>query len=119
MKGLSALFFVAALVFSGCGKHSQANAPEPTSSPTAGQNPITAPVDYLGAVGKAHKAAVKTIDTVSIDQAIRMFQTEEGRLPRDLNELVTEQYLPTLPTPPAGMKFQYDARTGRVTVVPR
>lgn len=119
MKSLHALLCVAALALVGCGKHSQASAPEATSSPTAGQNPITAPVDYLGAVGKAQKAAVKTIDTVSIAQAIRMFQVEEGRLPKDLDELVTEKYLPTLPTPPAGMKFQYDARTGRVTVVPQ
>jgi hypothetical protein len=119
MKSSTALLCAAALALVGCGKRDQASAPETTSSPAAGQNPITAPVDYLGAVGKAQKAAVKTIDTVSIDQAIRMFQVEEGRLPKDLNELVQEHYLPTLPTPPAGMKFQYDARTGRVSVVPQ
>ena len=37
--------------------------------------------------------------------------------PKDLNELVTEKYLPRLPEPPYGMKFVYDANTGQAKVV--
>jgi hypothetical protein len=76
-------------------------------------------VDYLGAVGKAQKSAVKTIDTVAIDQAIKMFYTEEGRFPKDLNELVTHGDLVRLPNPPYGMKLDYDPKNGRIKVVPQ
>ena len=80
-------------------------------------NPVTAPVDYLGAVVRAKKSAEKTIDTVNLNQAIQQFSVGEGRYPKDLNELVTEKYLPRLPDAPYGMKFVYEAKTGQVKVV--
>lgn len=105
------------LTLTSCGKKEQAQAPKPTNTPAASGNPITAPVDYLGAVSKGQQSAIKTIDTASLSQAIRLFQVEEGRYPKDLNELVTEKYLPSLPAPPYGMKFVYDPNTGEVRVV--
>lgn len=84
---------------------------------TASGNPITAPVDYLGAVAKAQKTSVKVVDTVSLNQAVQVFNAQEERWPKDLNELVTMKYLPSLPAPPHGMKFDYDARAGTVRVV--
>jgi hypothetical protein len=38
-------------------------------------------------------------------------------LPKDLNELVTEKYMPKLPDAPAGSKIEYDAKTGTVKIV--
>ncbi|MBI2925287.1 MAG: hypothetical protein HYY24_06230 [Verrucomicrobia bacterium] len=111
------LLVCAGLALSGCGKKDQAAAPKPTNSPAATGNPITAPVDYLGAVSKGQKSAIKTIDTASLNQAIRLFQVEEGRFPKDLNELVTEKYLPALPAAPYGMKIVYDPALGEVKVV--
>ena len=78
---------------------------------------LTAPVDYLAAAAKAQQSAVKTVDVASINQAIQMFNVDKGRNPKDLNELVTEKYMPKLPTPPYGTKLEYDANTGKVTVV--
>ena len=46
-----------------------------------------------------------------------LFGAQEGRLPKDLDELVTLKYMPALPAPPVGMKIEYDAKTGDVTVV--
>lgn len=80
-------------------------------------NPITAPVDYLGAAAKAQKSAVKVVDTVSINQALQLFNAQEERYPTDLNELVAKKYLPSLPAPPSGMKFDYDAKAGTVRVI--
>ena len=37
------------------------------SSTEKGGNPITAPVDYLGALGKAKQSAEKTIDVVQVN----------------------------------------------------
>jgi len=36
-----------------------------------------------------------------------------------LNELVSPNYLPRLPSPPPGMKFDYNPATGQVKVVPQ
>jgi hypothetical protein len=78
---------------------------------------VTAPVDYLGAVGNAHKSAVKTVDTASLNQAVQLFHLEKGRYPKDLNELVQEKYMPRLPAAPYGMKLDYNPTTGQVKVL--
>ena len=119
MKRMLGFLPMACLLLFGCGKTETATGPKPTNAPSSVGNPITAPVDYLGATLKAQQSAVKTVDTVSIDQAIKMFYTEEGRFPKDLNELVSHGDLPRLPNPPNGMRFAYDPRTGRIKVVPK
>jgi hypothetical protein len=101
----------------GCGRQDSAKTTKPTNAP--GENPLTAPVDYLGAAAKAKTASERTIDTVSINQAIQLFNASEGRYPKDLNELVTEKYLPQIPPPPHGMKIVYDAARGQVKIVPQ
>jgi hypothetical protein len=108
MAGLMALTWV------GCGKK---EGTEAKSTNTAGGNPLTAPVDYLGAAAKAKQSAEKTIDTIALNQAISLFHASEGRYPRDLNELVTEKYLPRLPEAPYGTKIEYDATRGQVKIV--
>ncbi|MBI3853334.1 MAG: hypothetical protein HY298_24060 [Verrucomicrobia bacterium] len=115
MKKSFFLCLMVGLTFVGCGKNSDKPA-QSTNSATSG-NPLTAPVDYLGAIGKAQKNAVKTIDTVSLNQAIQLFNTQEGRNPKDLNELVEKKYLGQIPDAPYGMKIVYDASSGQVKVV--
>ena len=112
---------MAGFCLASCGKKEeppQAAAPAPASNNSSG-NPLTAPVDYLGAVAKAKKFAVKSVDIAGLTQAIQSFQAQEGRLPKSLNELVRPEYLPKLPTPPPGMKFSYNPATGEVKVVPQ
>jgi hypothetical protein len=103
----------------GCGKKSETTPPPPktTNATSESDNPLNAPAAYLGALNQAQKVAVKTVDTASITKAIQAFQVEEERWPKDLNELVTKKYLPRLPDPPYGMKFDYDPQTGKFKVV--
>lgn len=113
MKLLLSVFVLAVLV-TACGQKE-----EPASSSTQSSgNPVTAPVDYLGAVAKAKKSMEGKIDTLAVTQAIQQFAGEKGRYPSDLNELVTTGYLKALPKTPYGTKFQYDAVAGEVKVVP-
>jgi hypothetical protein len=100
----------------GCGDHSNKPA-QPTNAATSGGSVLTAPVDYLGAMGNAQQSAVKTIDTASLKQAIQMFQVDKGRLPKELNELVQEKYLPRIPETPSGTRLDYDPNTGEIKVV--
>ena len=105
----------AALLFAGCGEKS--DQPAPSTNAASSGSVLTAPVDYLGAIGKAQQNSVKTIDTTSLDKAIELFNVDKGRNPKDLNELVKEKYIPQLPTPPYGTKLDYDAVAGRVKIV--
>lgn len=118
MKKSLITVIISALALAGCGQKDQSSNTKPTNAAASG-NPVTAPVDYLGAVAKAKKSAEKTIDTVEINKAIQLFNVSEGRNPKDLNELVAEKYLTKLPEAPYGMKIVYDASKGVAKVVPQ
>src|SRR5215468_13285 len=105
------------LVLLGCSDNSsRSTSTAGTNAAASSGNPVTAPVDYLSAVAKAQQTAVKTVDTVSLNQAIQQFGVDHGRNPKDLNELVEQKYIPKLPQPPYGTKFVYDAGTGTVKI---
>lgn len=107
---------IAAVLSAGCGNDSSSGSKQ--TNTTSSGNPITAPVDYLGAVGQAQKRAGKVVSTVGIDQAIKMYQTSEGTLPPNLNALVPD-YLNSIPPAPNGMKYNYDPKTGVIKVEPK
>ncbi len=118
MKTVLCLSVAASLVLIGCGESSDKTA-QPTNGAASGSSPLNAPADYVGALGKAKQTAVKTVDTTSLNQAIQMFNVENGRYPKDLNELVEKKVIPRIPDAPYGMKLDYDASTGKVKVVPK
>ena len=116
MKALTTWFCAVLTVAAvGCGDSSSGPGQQ-TNAASAG-NPVTAPVDYLGAVGNAKQRAVKTIDVTSLTQAIQMFQVSEGRFPKDLNELVTQKYIAKIPDAPYGQKIVYNPANGQVNLV--
>src|SRR5690348_9698374 len=102
---ITLLFTAACFLFTGCEDKKAAPAAKTDSG-----NPLTAPVDYVGAVGQAQKSMQKTLSTVGIDQALKAFSAEEGRYPKDLNELVTKGTISQIPSPPRGMKYDYDPK---------
>jgi hypothetical protein len=115
---IAVAFCTGALVLSGTGCGQSETEKTPGSTNQTG-SPLTAPVDYLGAIHKGQVAAEKTVDVASITKAIQMFAIEHGRNPKDLNELVEEKVIPALPRPPYGMQFKYDPASGKVSVVPK
>jgi hypothetical protein len=107
MKSYYGLTLLAAgILAAGCGKEQ-------------GASPSNAPSGYVGALAKGQQTAVKTIDVTSLNEDIQLFNAQEGRNPKDLDELVTQHYIGKLPDPPAGMKFVYDAAQGKVSVAPQ
>ena len=107
---------MAGLLLFGCSKKQDS---KPLAQTNSSGNPLTAPVDYLGTVVRTKQNAERTVDTVGLQQTINLFQAQEGRLPKDLNELVGPNYLSRLPAPPVNMKFDYDPANGQVKVVPK
>jgi len=116
VKLATAPLFAAAVLLAGCGGSSDDTDAAATNSGAG--NPLTAPADYVGAVGAAHRQADRVTDLTSITRAVQAFQAGEDRLPASLQELVSEGYLPRLPDPPRGSRFEYDPSTGRVRIVP-
>jgi hypothetical protein len=118
MRNFCGLIILAgALVVVGCGKEQ----PAPPSAPAAPAQSASPPGGggYLGTLVRGQQAAVKGIDTAALNQEVTLFNAQEGRLPKDLNELVTKNYLGKLPEAPIGMKINYDPVQGKVTVVPQ
>lgn len=123
-----AVGLVASLVI-GCGKSdqtSQTSAPPAPATDDATAATATNQQDSVGqtlekyghTMATAKKTALKKIDTITVDRAIQAFQADRGQNPASLDELVKEGFLPRLPDLPSGMKYNYDADTGEVKVVP-
>jgi hypothetical protein len=96
----------------GCGNDS--SKPAQTNS---GSSPLDTRGDYLSTLAKGQISAVKTVDTAALNQAVQMFNVQEGRFPKDLDELVKSKLIGEIPAAPAGMKIVYDSTTGQVKVV--
>ena len=116
MKKSLCFSFASSLLLVGCGQSSDKPA-QPTNGAASSSSPLSAPADYVGALGKAQQSAVKTVDVSSLNQAIQLFNVENGRNPKDLNELVETKFIPKIPEAPKGMKLEYDAAAGKVKVV--
>jgi|SRR5687768_11296342 len=110
----SLLIVTTGLLLPGCGQ--KGAGPADATNASSG-NPLTAPVDYLGAAAKAKRAADKTVSAAGLNQAIQLYHAQEGQLPKTLDDLVTKRYIANIPLPPAGMKYDYNPQTGALKVV--
>ena len=116
MKSIALLPLVFVLAATGC-KPSGGSQADSSSSNSNSGSVLQAPADYVGALGKAKQDAGKTVDVASLNREIEMFQVDKGRFPKDLDELVQDNYIKKIPDAPYGMKIDYDATTGTVKVV--
>ena len=117
---MKALVLTSSVILLACGcakKDESAQAKENLLTNNSSGNPLTAPVDYLGAVNQARKTSLKVIDQASISSAIQQFNAMEGRYPKDLNELARERYIRAVPEPPPGSRFSYNPANGEFKVV--
>jgi hypothetical protein len=101
--GVTTMFLIA-----GC---SDSTSPASTNSMSN-----TNPADINNPLVNARRTADKTIDVSYLNQAVQLFNVQEGRYPNTLDEL-TPKYVSQLPVPPLGYKLDYDAVKGEVTVV--
>lgn len=110
------------LLLAACGHNEEIAAPEVEQSQgeenTSSGNPLTAPVDYLGAVNTANKMANKTLELSQVNKALQEYRILEGRNPASLTVLVQEGLLAKEPTAPYGMEVKYNPQTGQVAIVP-
>ncbi len=108
MKAITSLglALAAALAFSGCGK----NDSTPQNPPSASSSTLS------NALAGAKNNSDKTIDVSYINQALQLYNVQEGHYPKTLDEL-KPNYVPTLPILPPGMKLVYDPTNGTAKIV--
>lgn len=101
------------LALTGCGNNNQGG-----SAQTNSAAPPPAPSgNYLDSLANSRDRAVGVVDLASINQAIQVFNANEGRYPADLNELVTNKLIGQIPVTPRGKKLDYNPATGEIKLV--
>ena len=76
----------------------------------------SAPANYVSGVAQAQKQAVTVVDISSINQAIQMFNVQEGHPPKTLQELAPN-YIAKIPAAPFGCKIVYNPATATAAMV--
>lgn len=114
MMGIPAILILLAI---GCGEPGSNPDSEKETASETGQNPLTAPVDYLGAVANAKKSSEGVLALTTLSKAIQMYQAEEGKLPMNLDELIESGYLTRMPKVPYNTKISYNKETGVLDIV--
>ena len=104
--------FILGLLGNACGDGGKPDINENSSG-----NPVTAPVDYLGAVNKGRKKAIGEVGLMQVNSALNTFQASNSRPAKSLQELISEGYLGALPELPVGMKWQYNPQTSKASIV--
>ena len=112
MKGIQCIFILG-LLGSACG-----DGPEPDINDNSSGNPVTAPVDYLGAVNQGRKKAIGDVGLLQVNGALNQFKASNFRPAKSLQELMAEGYLGAIPELPTGKKWHYDPQTGKASIVP-
>jgi hypothetical protein len=97
----------AAALLAGCGRSGSGSQASTATNGFGG---------YVKTMGEVQKSADKTIDVSYLNQAVQLFNVQEGRNPKDLQELVPA-YVAKIPDAPLGYKIVYDAATATVKVV--
>ena len=115
MKGTYSILVTicTAALLAGCGGKT-GSTPQSTNTVSTATNGFGG---YVKSLGEAQKSANKTIDVSYINQALQLFNVQEGRYPKNLQELVPN-YVAKIPDAPLGSKIVYDATAGTVKVVP-
>ena len=123
-----------AIAVAGCGKKPEPPAlppPEPASKPIAESLPpppalptVAPPGNSNPALPQKTEAEAATIAmaqsrAMGISMIVEQFYEKNGRVPKDLNELVAAKMLLKVPAAPPGMRYVIDAQSRRVAVVPQ
>lgn len=85
---------------------------EPAGDKPEEKAPATQPA---AAEDVSDEKATKTAE--SLGKIVKLFKAQKGRLPKSLNELVEQDYIPAIPQAPQGKAYRLDAKLGLVDVV--
>jgi hypothetical protein len=107
MKRCFIIFTLALLAAAGC---SQERSRAVTDPAAADQR------DYRQMIERSRARQNSQNSLLQMQDALRDFQRDLGRLPTNLVELVIRKFIPAIPSLPAGQTFAYDPSLGLLTV---
>ena len=94
------------LLAPGCGKKTESPGGVTSSDSTA---PAASGVE-------SGEAALKVV-LDELTQAVRKYNVEQKRVPKQFSEVVAAGYVKTMPAPPPGKKFEIDPKTKQVVLM--
>lgn len=107
MKLLHVLAILTAMALAACSQERS----RAVTETTAGGNH-----DYRQMIERARNKQSSQHALDGLQDGIRAFQTDIGRLPTNITELVLRHYVKSIPTLPPGQQFFYDPVHGNVTI---
>jgi len=100
----------------GCGRPESKDGREAVAKPES--NPLSAPVDYLGATAAGKKTAERAVSLAPVLAALQQFHAAEDRYPARLQELVEAGFLARVPEALPGQSLAYNPSDGSVRWIP-
>lgn len=90
---------------------------EPEEKGRVGPSVLTAPADYVHASFQAGEKAKATLGLMTLNKAVTQYRALKGSNPPSLQALKEQDMLADIPPAPVGQKYQYNPRSGKVTLV--
>ena len=90
--------------------------PEKEETSSDDDNPLLAPLNYVGAVGKAKKSSEKRVNLANVQNAIRQFHAVEGRYSQVAQRVGKGGLLLEDARCASGMSYVYNPKTGQVGI---
>jgi hypothetical protein len=111
---------IIALLLVGCTRHQEtaptsAQAPGTSESQPAAGNPAV----ITASPGLKPAAEPTAAALQELTHLLRRYSAANQRVPTALSEVVTEDYLASLPLPPAGKKYGFDPKRLEAVLVPQ
>lgn len=73
--------------------------------------------DYRQMIERARNRQASQAALMDMQEGVRSFQRDFGRLPSNVVELVSRRYVKNIPMLPDGQQFQFDTLHGNVSIV--
>ncbi len=103
----AALFLMIAVALSTACSRERARAVAPAANESD-----RSPSNYLAIVERARDRQETGDGLVMLEAAKAAFMNDRGRLPSNIQELVSLRYLEHIPPPPLGTRYRYERETG-------
>src|SRR4051812_37437276 len=104
------LILMAAVLLAGCSRHSEGPATASQSAPSESQPVAAKPEVKPGPPGLNAAAGTTEATLHQLTYLLRKYSAANQHAPASLNEVVSDDYLASLPAPPAGKKYGLDPK---------
>lgn len=103
-----------AVAVAACRKRSTSVQEAPAVAPQPPSAGVVVPAGPPGTAAQVEPGSPEHGNLTMLTFAVQQFQGEKGRLPADLNELVSAGLVQSIPPAPVGLRYKIDPKTRNV-----